>query len=249
VSTQEMPRELASLLKQLRGEYLQALEPVVEPALIDPSEPMLGHFVRSFLVWESTVAKAALAIRRIEQSVVDFNELRVCMPGEMVRVMGERYPRAEERARRMRAALNAIYSREHKVSLERLTEMSKRESREYLESLDGTPRFVAARVSLLGLAGHMAPVDGRMTRRLIERGVVEAESTPEAAAATLERKVRAAELPECYALLQAWADDPSHETAEGGRAAPAAGGKPAARKGASRAKDAKARSKAPEAKK
>jgi hypothetical protein len=226
-----MPKELAALLKQLRADYPQALDGAIEAAPIDQAEPLLGHFLRSFLIWESTLAKAALAMKRIEQSVVDFNELRVCMPGEMVRVLGERYPRAEERARRLRTALNAIYSREHKVSLERLSEMSKRESREYLETLDGTPRFVAARVSLLGLAGHMAPVDGRMVRRLIERGVVEADSTPEAAAASLERKVRAAEMPECYALLQAWSDEGTHEHAEAPRSpAPGAAAKAEGRK-------------------
>lgn len=235
MSQQELPKELAALLKQLRAEYPQALEPQAETALIDPAEPLLGHFVRSFLIWECTAAKAATALRRIEQSVVDFNELRVCMPGEMVRMLGERYPRAEERARRMRAALNAIYAREHKVSLERLAELSKRESREYLETLDGTPRFVAARVALVGLAGHMAPVDGRIARKLIERGVVEAEATPESAAAGLERKIRAAEMPECYALLQAWSDDGGHETAgggTGGAGASKADGKKAAPKAA-----------------
>ena len=248
MSTQEMPKELATLLKHLRAEYPDALESVAEPAPIDAAEPLLGHFVRSFLLWESTGPKAALALKRIEQSVVDFNELRVCMPGEMVRVMGERYPRADERARRMRTALNAIYTREHKVSLERLAEMSKRESREYLETLDGTPRFVAARVSLVGLAGHMAPVDSRLLKRLIERNIVEADSTPETAAAALERKIRAAEMPECYALMQAWADDASHEHGDAARAS-AAAAKAEARKPAPKARETKPKGKAPEAKK
>lgn len=244
-----MPKELAALLKQLRADYPQALESATEAAPIDPAEPLLGLFVRSFLIWESTLAKAALALKRVELSVVDFNELRVCMPGEMIRVLGERYPRAEERARRMRTALNAIYSREHKVSLERLTEMSKRESREYLETLDGTPRFVAARVALLGLAGHMAPVDGRMTRSLIERGVIEAEATPEAAAANLERKVRAAEMPECYALLQAWSDDGAQDHAEAPKATGSGGAKADGRKPGAKAGGTKPKGKSAETKK
>lgn len=242
MTQQELPKELAALLKQLRAEYPQALEPQSDAPPIDPAEPLLGHFVRSFLVWESTVAKATMALRRIEQAVVDFNELRVCMPGEMIRILGERYPRAEERARRMRAALNAIYSREHKVSLERLSELSKRESREYLETLDGTPRFVAARVALIGLAGHMAPVDGRIAKKLIDRGIVEAEATPETAAANLERKVRAAEMPECYALLQAWSDDGTHEASGPGGSAATAKAEP--KKGPTKAAAVKVKGKA-----
>ena len=221
-----MPKELAALLKTLRAEWPEALAACTGAPCIDPAEPLLGQFVRAFMQWEATCAKAVQAVRRLEQGVVDFNELRVCMPGELVRLMGERYPRAEERARRLRAALNAIYAREHKVSLERLNEMSKRESRDYLESLDGTPRFVAARVSLLGLAGHMAPVDGRIHKRLVERGIIEADSTPETAAAALERKVRAAEMPECYALLQVWADHASSDASDGAKAPGAKAGKP-----------------------
>lgn len=245
-----MPKELSSLLKQLRAEYPGAIEAAAEPTPIDGAEPLLGHFVRSFLVWECTCAKAATAMGRIEQSVVDFNELRVCMPGELMRVMGERYPRAEERARRLRTALSAIYTREHKVSLERLSEMSKRESREYLETLDGTPRFVAARVALLGLAGHMAPVDGRLLRRLVEKHIVEPDATPETAAALLERKVRAAEMPECYALLQAWSDDASHDHAEASRASSTgAAAKPDGRKAGGKPGAAKPRGKSTDAKK
>ena len=34
----------------------------------------------SFLMWESTTSKAQSAFERVLDSVVDFNELRVCMP-------------------------------------------------------------------------------------------------------------------------------------------------------------------------
>ena len=240
MTTLDTPKNLAALIKYLRGAYPQPPQARPEPVPIDTSEPLLGQFVRAFLIWESTCAKASLALKRIEQSVVDFNELRVCMPGELVRVLGERYPRADERARRMRSALNAIYTREHKVTLERLTAMTKRESRDYLETLEGTPRFVAARVSLLGLAGHMAPVDARIVRRLTERGVLEADATPESAAAALERRVRAPEMPEFYALLQAWSDDGTNEQCEAQRP-PAAG--------APKPPEPKARAKAPEPRK
>lgn len=213
MSTADQSRDLAQVLKQLRTAYPQAAC-CAECGAIDPAEPVLDQFVRSFLLWECSASRAAAAMKRIEQTVVDFNELRVCMPGELVRIIGERYPRAEERARRLRSALNAIYAREHRVGLEPLAERSKREAREYLESLDGTPRFVAARVALVNLGGHAAPVDGRILRRLVDHGLVEADATPESAAAQLERRVRAGEMLEAYSLLQAWSDDAAADSAE-----------------------------------
>lgn len=212
--TANQTRDLTGLFRHLRGAYAGAAC-TLEPPCIDTAEPVVDQFVRSFLVWESTTVKAAAAMKRIEQAVVDFNELRVCMPGELIRIIGERYPRVEERARRLRAALHAVYARQHRVGLEHLGEMSKREARDYLESLDGTPPFVAARVTLVCLGGHAAPVDGRILRRLTDRGAIEADATPEAASAMLERKVRAGEMLDAYALLQAWADDPAAEAADG----------------------------------
>lgn len=205
----EQSKELTTLTRKLRGEYAGALEaqPGAGTPTVDVGEPLLSEFVRSFMIWEATTAKAGAALTRIAEAVVDFNELRICLPDEMVRVMGERYPRVEERALRLRAALAEIYQRQHAVTLEPLLAMGKREAKDYLDSLDGVPRFVSARMSLLCLGGHSAPVDGRIAKRLVESQVVEAGSTPEAAAGALERKVRAGEMLDIYRLLQAWADD------------------------------------------
>ena len=212
--TADQAKDLSHLFRHLRA---------CTPRGVPSRLPLVHRFsragcrsVRSVVPFvKSTLGQGRDGDERIEQAVVDFNELRVCMPGELIRIIGERYPRVEERARRLRAALHAVYARQHRVGLENLNEMSKREARDYLESLDGTPRFVAARVTLLCLGGHAAPIDGRILRRLADRGATEASATPETASAMLERKVRAGEMLEAYSLLQAWSDDPSADVADG----------------------------------
>lgn len=206
MSANDHSKEIAALLKKLRAEFGAASEDVPSEQAIDPCEPLMCEFVRSMMTWESTSAKAAAVMKRFAESVVDCNELRVCLADELVRIMGERYPRVEERALRLRAALNDLYSRQHAVSLEHLATLGKREAKEYMDGLDGVPRFVSARLSLLRLDVHAAPVDGRILKRLIEAGIAEPGMTPEAAAGLLERGVRAGELGEAYRLLQAWSD-------------------------------------------
>jgi hypothetical protein len=218
------------LLKTLRSQYAgvipsgvpqqgTAIAPVSSNAApvacaFDPNEPILGCFVRSFLLWESTTPKAMQAMKRLEAALVDLNELRTCMPDEILRLLGERYPRGAERALRLRTALNVIYSREHRVTLEPLAGLPPREARERLDRIEGVPAFVAARVCLIGLSHHAAPVDSRIHRRLIEARVVGASSSCDDAAVLLEKKTREGELPETYALLQAWADDAAYPAAE-----------------------------------
>ncbi|MFN7020227.1 MAG: hypothetical protein ACK4WH_02725 [Phycisphaerales bacterium] len=220
MSTSERSREIVALVRKLRSEFgdLAAanagadLEPVNSgtsgPAtgVLGPDQPILNEFVRSMLIWEAGCTKAAAAIRRIDGSCVDLNEFRVCLPTEMVKIIGERYPRVEERCLRLRAALNQLFIREHSLTLQHLASLGKREAREYLEALDGVPRFVSARVCLLCLGGHCAPVDSRILRRLLDAGVVDADATPETAAGLIERSIKAGELLDLYRLLQCAVD-------------------------------------------
>jgi hypothetical protein len=218
---------LSALFEELSSRYscIHAAAPV---AVIDEAEPVLSELVRSVLAWEAPGGKAAAALKKIESHVVDYNELRVCLPDEMVAMIGERYPRALERAQRLRAMLGELYARSHTVSLEHLTAMNKREARVYLDSLDGMMPFVAARVTLLCMGCHAAPMDERMLAALTAAGAVEPGTTTDAAAGLLERRVRAGELANIYVRLQAWADDGGGVSC-GGKACP---GEPGGRAGA-----------------
>lgn len=209
MSSTDPPRRLSSLLRRLHGahggvthEPASALAPV--PAWADAT---LDEFLLSFLMWESTTAKARGALRRVRECVVDYNELRVCLPHELGELLGERYPRAQERTERLHAALTDLYRREHAMSLARLAEAPKREALAYLASLEGVPSYVAARVFLVTLGGHAVPVDDRLLAMLQTEGLGECGSTPEAAGAWLERHVRATEALQTHLLLQAWADE------------------------------------------
>lgn len=207
MTTSDTGKALASLLQTLEGRAPACETPACpDPALIDPAEPLLAELLRSFLLWEAGTEAAQAGLKRIARRVVDFNELRVCLPDEIVSMLGADYPRAQERALRMRAALTELFVREHAVTLQPIAAMSKRDAKAYLDSLEGVPPYVSARVSLLCLGVHAAPVDGRILHRLAEAGVVGADATEASAAAVLERKIRAGEMQRSYALLQWWAD-------------------------------------------
>lgn len=217
-------KALAALLKRLAnefppapassaaGETADALPDAPPTRAIDAGEPVLGELVWSFLLWESTTARAHAAAKRIASAIVDFNELRVCLPDELVRLLGERYPRAAERALRLRAALSDVVRREHGMSLQRLESLGKREARAYLESLDGVPPFVAARVTAAALGGHAVPVDERLLARLIDAEILTQGTDVVGAGAALDRRVRADDTQKTNRLLREWVD---HEPAAG----------------------------------
>lgn len=203
-------------------------EPAAEPGACPyHGDPVLREFVRGFLHHDTTSARAEAAARRLERSVVDANELRVSLPDEIARMIGPGLSAADERARQLRSALNALFKREHRLALAHLADRPKREAREYLESLAGVGQFVAARTVLLALGGHALPLDERLLSALRAEGVFDARVPFEEAAAWLERNTRADESAEVFRLLSAWLDDGAKPAS---KAPPrAAGTKPAPR--------------------
>ncbi len=206
---QPCAKSFSRLLKKISG----AAAPESAPeAATSPTEVM----VLSFLIWDSTTPRAVTAYKRIRERVVDFNDLRVSMPEEIVEFMGERYPNAYDRANRLRAALRHTFKREHAVCLDRLQTLGKREVRKYLRSLDGVCPYVADRVTLLCFDAHCIPVDDRLRRALSREGVCEAAIDVNELSAWLTRQVKVNEAQRAHQALQAWVDE------AGGRPAPRA---------------------------
>lgn len=167
---------------------------------------VLRELVRSFLCWESTLARADKAMERIAASVVDVNEFRVCLADEIAHILGTGHPRLEDRIARLRAVLGDVYKREHQVRLNHLSGKPKREARTYVESLKDIPAFVASRTALVALDVHTVPVDEQLRSRLVGAGVIDEATDAAAASAQLERAIKAGEAHEAHRLLQAWCD-------------------------------------------
>ncbi len=167
---------------------------------------VLKELVRSFLIWESTTAKADAALKKIASAVVDINEFRVCLPGEMALIIGHTYPKIEDRVIALRYALNDVFKRENRLRLSHLPGLSKKAATVYLDSLSHTPGFVADRVALLCCQVHAVPVDSRIAAILEKARVIDKSATTEDAAAACARLLKAGEARDAYALLQAAAD-------------------------------------------
>lgn len=192
------PRAFDSLVKKLRDRF-----GVIEPLPLD----LKDQFVWSHLLWDASVADAERAFKKVMGSIVDLNELRVCLVEEIVATVGPRYPRVEERATRLRDGLHDIFLREHAVTFDHIRDMPKRNARAYLESLKGTNPFVTGRMLVLGLGAHAAPIDQRLLDRLADEEILDEGVSVEDASALLERHVKAANAVETHLLLLRWCEE------------------------------------------
>jgi len=207
--------KIDKLFKSLKKDN-SAIKPVTYK---EPVDAMVYAFVSAF----TTEANAAKMIKRIHSHFVDVNDLRVSRPEEIVEVFGEMTDAAAASAQAMTTALNAIFEKYDKVSLDALCGEGKRQARKELEQIAGVTPFVAAYTTLTAFGGHAIPLTDRMVDYLKQNELVDPEATTEAIESFLERHISAADAYSFYALLRA--------EAEGGRK-PAAGGakpKPAAK--------------------
>ncbi len=193
----ECARKLHALVKKL---------PEAAPLVFSAADDPIAVLILSSLMAETSTERALAAYSRLLDSIVDFNDLRVSMPHEVVGYIGVRYPRAQERCERLRRVLRHIYLREHCVCLERLREEGKRDGRKYLESLEGMTPYVSSRVMLLCFDAHAMPVDEQLRDRLVEAGAADESADVAAVTTWLARQVKAGDGARVHHKLQAWID-------------------------------------------
>jgi endonuclease III len=166
----------------------------------------MARLIHAFLEWETTSAQAQDAMRRLMEAMVDFNDVRVSLPHEVVQVIGADYPLALERASRMHDSLQEVYLREHATSLKSLAAKNKKDIRHYLDTLPGMPGFVAAQVSLQCFGVHAIPVDRLLTNLLREQQAVHPEATPDEIEAFLAKHVKQGDAEAVHSTLRCWVD-------------------------------------------
>lgn len=169
---------------------------------VERLEPVIGELVYSFLLWEASPELAATASEKLLAEFIDLNELRISLPDELVGLMGARYPKAVERATRLKMALNDIFKREHSMSLARLNDVSKRDARQKLSEVQGVPSFVTARVCLFGLGAHAFPLDERLRSYLLAREALDPTHDLDQCIGWVERQFRAGEAVDAYMRLE-----------------------------------------------
>jgi len=193
-------KKMTSLLRKLSPG-----KPRREPEREDP----IGVLVYSFMLWESTSAKASATWSKLQEGLVDYNELRVCTPDELMVLSGDTSDEAHDRATRLRASMRDIYNREHGISLDSLGDMKRSEIRIYVESLDGIVPFVAARLLSCCFDIHGVPVDEQLKQLLVESNAIDPAAEVDEISGWLSRNIKADDGAGAHRSFQAWVDQES----------------------------------------
>ena len=199
--TEANPAKLAGFLRK-HGPAGNALQAPCEPEGID----LVDLFVQSFLLWQAPSTDAVAALKRLKSAFFDWNDLRVSLTSDISDVIGHRYWRATDRINRMRDAMNGIYRREHKVSLDRLRTLMKKDAVSYMETLPGMIPYVADRVLLVGVDFHSVPLEEFGLQMLVQSGAIPQGMSLSDAASWITRHVKAEDARAAHRALTAAVD-------------------------------------------
>ncbi|MBL9141215.1 MAG: hypothetical protein JNK53_05055, partial [Phycisphaerae bacterium] len=195
-----------------------ALRAQCEPEPVD----LVDLFVHSFLLWQAPTSEANAALARIKEAFIDWNDFRVSLDSDVIEVIGHDYWRAHERVTRMREAMTDVFRREHKVSLDRLRSLMKKDAVSYMETLRGMLPFVSNRVLLIGVEYHVIPLEEFGLTVLLSQNVVPQGLGLAEAINWLNRHVKAEEAREMHRAMLAstdhmWETNPPRQPKHGSR--------------------------------
>lgn len=176
------------ILKKIVARLIKAA-PARKPEPVDP----LARLIRAFLEYDCDEARASAAERKIQENMVDFNELRVTPAIELAALLGVRYPFAESRCSSLHRTLQSVFDREHHMRLDRLKEMKKNEIRPYLQSLAGVNLYAEAAVCVDCFGICAAPVDTKLLLWLVSKDALPEGTDLKSAQHHIEKLLKATE--------------------------------------------------------
>ena len=163
------------------------------------AQEALQALVRGAMSYDVSDTRANEAMKHIQEEFVDLNELRVATDLEIAELLGTRYPAIEKRVAMITQSLNNIFEREHTMSLNRLSTISKRDARQFLRELPEIHPFVEAYVMLYAFDGHCFPLDNEMLQVLKSEEIVDEDTSLEDAQKFVEHHLKA---DECYEFFR-----------------------------------------------
>ncbi len=169
-----------------------------------PTEPT-EQLVVALLGETTSLESGRRALGRLLERMIDLNEIRVSSVNEVAAALGDCVPDPEARADALIRALNAVFRKEHAVSLAKLAGKGMREARAYLESLDGMSPFAAAAVVHWSLHGHAIPVSVPMLSALKAAQLAHPDARLDEVQAFLERNISAGEAHQFVVTMEPFA--------------------------------------------
>ncbi len=193
-NSKEYSQKVHRLYRSLKRKY-----PKVKKAVYDqPVDALIYGIIGE----KMSDGAARSVIKRFANSFIDWNDLRVSLPKEIVEMLGADTPVTRDTASALSAALMAIFNKYNTVSLEALKKIGKRPAKQALDEIDGVSCFTVDYCMLTSLCGHTIPLTKKMIEYLRNNQLVHPNATQQEIKGFLTRQISAENAYQFYVLLR-----------------------------------------------
>jgi endonuclease III len=170
----------------------------------DPIDALIYGIVSEHL----TESASQRVMKEFRHTFVDWNDLRVARPEEIVEILQEDTVVSRTAALALTAALRAVFDEYHALTLQTLKKIGKRPAKQVLDKLEGVSPYVVNYCMLTSLQGHAIPLTEQMTAYLKRNGVVDPDADMQDIEGFLTRQVAAKNAQEFYIALRRESEAP-----------------------------------------
>lgn len=175
-------------------------------------ENILESVVYGALLEHLSESEVASAMRKFDNHFVDFNDLRVSRPEEIIEMIGKDTDQSRKAASALIQVLRSIFRRYNSLDLAFLKKAGKRQARVNLEKIEPMTAFCVDYCMLTALSGHSIPLTEKMIKYLRENKLVYKTADYADIEGFLTRQIPAAKGYDFYALLRKDSERASKKT-------------------------------------
>jgi endonuclease III-like uncharacterized protein len=194
----EYAKEFRTLQNRLRRDFPKPKDKDFETL----PESITEILILGILATNDTFSRAKQAIKKIQEEMVDFNELRVTPTVELAELLDEFLHEPQKTATDMVRTLNAVFLKFDTLDLSDLKEKHKNEITKLFEEIKGCPDHARSLMLLFGFDIPTMPLDDRMVDYLVATEAMPPEVDQATVKAFIERQLKAAELNAFYWQLR-----------------------------------------------
>lgn len=193
-NSKEYSRKVRQVYRSLKRKY-------PKPTGVSYDDPV-DALVCAIISEKMSESAAQSAIKRFGDYFIDFNDLRVSRPEEVVETLGEDTAATRDTALALTRALRAVFDKYNTVSLKALKKIGKKPARQILKKMDGVGPFVVDYCMLMSLQGHAIPLTTKMIEYLRSHELVHPDADEQEIEGFLARQISTENAYEFYALLR-----------------------------------------------
>ena len=142
------------------------------------------------------------ALRKFDDHFVDFNDMRVSRPEEIVEMLGDDSEANRKAGVSVVCILTSVFYKYNNVNLDPIQKIGKRQGRAVLEKFEGMSSFCVDYCMLTALQGHAIPLTEIMIQYLRDNDLIYPAAERSDIEGFLTRQISAANAYEFYALLR-----------------------------------------------